>query len=127
MAGFGPGAAGRISTRLPLELRMVEPDLLDDPPHKLRFRLLQPLPGRPTQNLEVGNGIGAIATCGAEDATATALPLQHAPFDLRADARRRGGRRPDDRPPGRISPNDTAKFRRAGDDFGAGVEVSGML
>src|SRR6266498_4754963 len=106
---------------------MVEPDLLDDPPRELRFRLLPPLPGGPAKGLEVGNGVGAIAARGAEDAITPAFSLQHAPFDLGVDARGRGGRRPDDRPPGRISPNDLAKFRRAGDDLGAGVEVPGML
>src|SRR5262245_65085836 len=98
---------------------MVEPDLLDDPPRELRIRLLPPLPGGPAQGLEVGNGVGAIAARGAEDATAPAFSLQHAPFDLGVDARGRGGRRPDDRTPGGISSNDLAKFRRTGDDPGA--------
>ena len=46
-----PGAARRIPTGLPLEHRLVEPDLLDDSPHNLRFRLLQSLSGRPNPGL----------------------------------------------------------------------------
>src|SRR5262245_51890316 len=89
VARFGLGDARRISTRLPLEFRMVEPDLLDDPPRELRIRLLPPLPGGPAPGLEVGNGVGAITARGAEDATAPAFSLQHAPFDLGVDARGR--------------------------------------
>src|SRR5262249_13622101 len=127
MAGFGFGIAHRISTHLPVELRVVEPDLLDDSSGELRLRLLPALSGRPAQSLPARDATGAIAIAGAEDATPSSFSLQHAPFDLGVDARRRGGRRPDDRPPGGISTDDFAQFQRAGDDIGAGVEVSGML
>ena len=89
VAPFDLGDARRISTRLPLELRLVEPDLLDDPPRELRLRLLPPLPGGAAQGLEVGNGVGAITARGAEDAVAPAFSLQHAPFDFGVDARGR--------------------------------------
>src|SRR5262249_57694114 len=100
----------RISTHLPVELRVVEPDLLDDSPRQLRVRLLPALPGRPAQSLAVGNTIGAIATCGPEDATPPAFSLQHAAFYLGADARRRRGRRPHVLPPGTTSPTHPPKF-----------------
>src|SRR5262245_17489833 len=113
MAGFGLNITRRISTRLPVELRVVEPDLLDYSARKLCLRLLPALPGGTAQSLAAGNAVGAVATCGAENATPSAFSLQHAAFDLGVDARRRGSRRPDDRPFGRISTNDAAKFRRA--------------